>query len=306
MNKLIIRLKLLNSIKYWKVHIVNILSTFFAILGCIYLVIEIVNDFFPGTLTLDGVLFWNVLAITLVLSVGINLQKIEFDFVIKDKDIKIKLVIGDIFKQKGDIVIATNSTFDTTFKGDFISNKSIQGQLATKFYDKLDYLDSDIDKALEGYEVKEVLCRTKSKNNRYEIGTTIKLFHNNFKTYWVALADVNEYGKPSSNFHNVQVGLESLWNYLSLNGHMDRLVMPIIGSGRSAVNESREKILKEIIYSFVTYSNEKKLTEELVICIYYRDFIDKKIDLDMIAKFLEYNCEFRYENTSSYSDSIGI
>jgi len=137
---------------------------------------------------------------SVLISIIINLQKLTFHYFIKDKDIKIKLVIGDLFKQNGDIVIATNSTFDTTMNNDFISKNSIQGRLALRYYNKIEHLDGEIAQVLKGITPKDTLTREKSKCKRYEIGTIIKLNHKNFKSYWVALSDVNEFGKPSSNF----------------------------------------------------------------------------------------------------------
>lgn len=306
MRKMCIKGRFLLSGDYWQRSIQKIINSFLVILGIIWLGIEIVNYFFKDMVPVRAQLFWFILAVSLVVSLLFNLQKLKFDYSIKNKDIKIKLVIGDIFKQNGDIILATNTTFDTTLMNGFISNNSIQGQLATNYYLKIEHLDQELEECLERCKVSEILNRSASKNNRYPIGTTVKLIHSNFKSYWVALSDVNENGKPASDFQNLQIALESLWEFMLDNGHMERLVIPIFGSGKSAINESREKILKEIIYSFVTFSNEKKITEELVVCIYPKDFIDKNINLMEINKFLEYNCHYRYDNVNSKITSLGI
>jgi len=301
-----IKIRFIFSSLYWKMNYQKIASSFFTLLGTYWLIIELL-DYFFGNEALDKYKnFWIVIVASVAVSVLMNLQKLTYSYFIKDKDIKIKLVIGDIFKQHGDIVIATNTTFDTTMENDFISKHSIQGKLFLKYYSKIEHLDKDIECALKEVEPVEILDRKHSKCKRYEIGTTIKLKHNDFKSYWLALSDVNEFGKPFSSFSGLQSSLESLWSFMSTNGHMDRLVLPILGSGRSSLNESREKILKEIIYSFVSFSRERKITEELVICISPNDYVNKKIDLCEIDKFLEYHCLFKHESSHSPSSSVGI
>lgn len=303
---LLIKIRLLFTSEYWKVNYKKLLTSFFSIVGGVWLFIELINYFFNKMVAKDIKQFWILIGLSIILSIIFNLEKLTFYYFIKDKDVKIKLVIGDLFKQRGDIVIATNTTFDTTMENDFISKNSIQGKLSLKHYSKLEHLDSEITNALRDITPVDILARKNSKCLRYAIGTTIKLTHKSFKSYWVALSDINEFGKPISNFSNLQVSLESLWSFMSVNGHMERLVLPILGSGKSAINASREKILKEIIYSFVVFSREKKITEELVICISPTDYANKKISLDEISKFLEYNCLFKHESTKTVSSSVGI
>lgn len=298
-----IKTKFLLTTEYWKRYAPKMGKCFFSLLGVAWTVIEMIDRFF-GYKDLIG--FWWLIGGSAVISFLLNTQKLKFDYLIRNRDIKIKVVIGDIFKQNGDVVITTNTTFDTAMDNGFISKKSLQGKFVEKYYSKIDHLDRDLDEGLENIVPKEILDRKNSKNERYEVGTTVKITHENFKSYWLALADVNDRGKPSCSFSGLQVALEGLWNFMLHNGHMDKLVIPIIGSGRSSINESRERILREIIYSFVSFSNEKKITEELVICIYPQDFIDKNIDLQEINNFLEYTCRYRYYNPQNTITSTGI
>lgn len=296
--KILIKLRFFLSIEYWKQHYKEVLEYIFAILGGLWLISELVNYFIKDDLVPKNYgVFCAFIVTSFILALFSNMQKLTYIYTIKDKDIRIKLVIGNILNQKGDIVIATNTTFDTTFENDFISSKSLQGQFELKYYkNKLEQLDIQMESALHNIEKQEVLHRAHSKNNKYKIGTVIKLTHNKFKSYWITLADVNENGKPQSNFENLQLCLDSLWNYVLTNGHMDKLVIPIIGSGRTGINENRTKILKEIIHSFITFSSQRKITEELVICIWPNDFLKHKINLTDIVRYLDYYCEFGHHN----------
>ena len=292
---------------YWASKWRAITIGFFGLLGSAWTAVELI-DYFSGDdnyipRTFQAFIF--IAATSLLISLIINYQKLTFRYKIQSKDINISLVIGDIFSQKADIVISTNTTFDTTTENRFISPASIQGQLY-RYYDKIGHLDSEIENALIGIEPKEILSRTKTKRKRYPYGTIIKLNHQNFFSYWVAMADVNESGKPSSSFVILQECLERLWDYILTSGHMDRIAVPILGSGKTGINENRVKLLKEIIFSFVAFSREKKITEELVICIHPNDFFSHSIDLDYINKYLEYICEFGYESKGGEVQSHGI
>jgi hypothetical protein len=306
LTRLLIKIRFWFSFAYWKKHFIRILETFLACIGSIWLFIEIINFAFGNTIIGTENLFWTIIIVSALFGLISNLQKTTFRYTIRDKDINIRTIIGDMFSQKGDKIISTNTTFDTTFEDGFISRKSLQGKLFDLYYTKIEHLDNDIQNALKSVKPVETLDRTKSKCEKYEVGTTIKLTHKDFRSYWVALASVNENGKPYCTFMDFQVALEGLWGKILTVGHMEPLIMPILGSGRSALNENRMKILKEIINSFVSISNEKKITEELIICIFPRDYFDKNIDIDDLDKFLEYTCKYRYEKPSAQSSSIGI
>ncbi len=305
--KLIIILQFFFSQSYWSANVKKILITVLGAVGAFWTIIEF-TDYFDGSkdyFPRDFYMFWIILAVSVFLSLIINYQRLSYKFTVRGKDINIRIAIGNLFKQKGDIALSTNTTFDTKTKDSFISPNSVQGQLY-RYCDKMEHMDAEIENALRAYQVKEILSRTESKTNRYEFGTIIYLNHDRFRSYWIAMADINEYGRPSSSFKVFQESLEKLWNYLMKSGRMERLVLPILGSGKTGINESREKLLKEIIISFIAFSREKKITEELVLCIHPRDFMKHNIDLGNIKKYLEYSCEFLYDNTSTIVTSTGI
>ena len=299
-----IRIKYIFTLQYWKSNYKKIINSFFVFIGLYFSIIEFIEFFWGKEIIEKLKCSWIIfIGLLLILAVITNLENLESFYHIKEKDIKIKLIVGDIFKQKGDIVLATNTTFDTKMKDDFISPKSLQGQLFLKNYSDIAHLDIDIEKELKNKVSIELLNRKSSKQKRYEKGTVIKLKHKYFKSYWVALADINEHGRPNCCFKDLQSSLESLWSFVSTNGHMEKLIIPILGSGRSALNVKREKIRKEIIYSFVCFSREKKITQELVVCINPNDFYENEINLEEIKKFLEYHCLFRHADIKNHLSS---
>lgn len=284
--------------RHWQESWSKVINKNLWLLGVIWLLISLVHFFFKQSSPISQTpnVFWIVFIFSFIVAVLSTIPPLNLVDHVKGKDITIRIIVGDIFNQNGDKIINTNSTFDTTLKNDFISTKSIQGQLAKREYDQIEHLDQEIDKQLSEIVPIREHSRSASKNNQYEIGTIIKLKHRSkFKSYWIAMADVNEYGKPNGEFENLQICLESLWRFIGEKGHMNRLVVPILGSGRTGINESRFTILKEMIFSFVAYSKEQKITEELVICIFPSDLKDGKLDIYEIKKYLNYQCQYRYE-----------
>ncbi len=284
--------------RHWKESWIKIINKALWILGAIWLLISLVEFFYgqASPIPHTSSFFWFVFLATTVVSIISTLPPLSVVERVQGKDISIRLIIGNIFNQGGDVVISSNSTFDTTFENDFISPNSIQGQLYKREYDKFEHIDREIEEKLEAVTPVQKHNRKSSKNEQYEIGTIIKLTHRSgFKTYWMALADVNEHGKPDGKFENLQICLESLWRYIGEKGHMDRLIMPVLGSGRTGINVNRITILKEIIFSFVAMTKERKITEELVICIHPSDISNDNLDIYELIDYLKCQCKYRYE-----------
>lgn len=287
--------KYYSSSDYWRNYFSKIFTTFLSFFGIVWLFFETANHFgvkwaMPSTNIKEY--FVGLFAI-FFFSVIITLPKLCHSCQVHDKDISVEIIVDNFFNQPGDLIIATNTTFDTTEDNGFIRPKSIQGQLAKKFYNKLDHLDHELGKYLEDEKTIEILNRTKSKNKRYPIGTVAKLEHENCRSYWLALADVNEYGKPTTSFEKLQESLGKLWQHIHMKGHLENLVIPVLGSGLSGLNETREKIVQEIIFSFVAFASEAKIAEKLTIAIHPDDFLSQKINFHELGEFLEYTCRFK-------------
>ena len=291
---------------YWKRNLTKIISTFFSIFGILWLFIETANHFNVKIAIPDTTIFsYSMLLLcALLLAVIYNIPKLTHEVEIADTDIKIELIVANYLNLPGDKVIATNSTYDTTFENTFISPKSIQGQFFKKFYKNLSHLDNNLEKSLENETPILVLDRTKSKTKQFNIGTVAKVQNEEFMSYWLAMADVNEFGKPNSNFENLQISLIRLWEFIATKGHLENLVIPILGSGRTGINEKRERILQEIIFSFVAFATEKKLTEKLTIAIHPKDLLKHNMNFYELCTFLEHTCKHKSSKNFGRSQEI--
>lgn len=234
--------------------------------------------------------------------------KKEYSFCIKNKDIKIKLIIGDIINQKAAIVVPTNTTFDTLMENDFISLKSVQGQIQYKYFkNNLRTLDTLIEQELKGREFVELNDRTHSKNKQYEIGTTVEINQNGKRFYFLADSNINKNGQTiSPSIINITDALSRLWQYISEYGHVESVAIPIIGTGRMGIVNSREEIIRQIVYSFVINNNTKKIASELLICIRKEDIKKYNLDVKEISEYVNYVCKYQYEKVDNTSSGIGL
>lgn len=290
----------------------DIIKVFFEIIGIFLSIYELLNLFFPSIL--NGISF-NYLAFILLIffifttSIIINFPNLKKTFSIKNRDIEITIVVGDIFKQKASMIIPTNTTFDTCMENDFISLKSIQGQFQNKYFkNNLATLDDMISNSLKETQIKEEINDgRKTKIKRYNCGTVAKIIHNSKKYYFLALSDVNKVGSPNAKYDNIVESLQGLWTFLGENKHIEPLVIPIIGTGRAGITDAtRMKVLKEIILSFVAISAEVKFTNHLIICIHPDDLKKKMIDIDEVFEYVQYTSKYRYEQIDKKNSGIPL
>jgi len=256
------------------------------IIGMLFTIIKMLEYFsvIPDPLPIKNSIFFLLLiGLALVVAIIWSRPRLKLSSQINGKDMKISLQIGNILLRAGDVVVATNSTFDTTYEGDFISRKSLQAQLVKKEYSALEHINYDIEKSLEGMSYEELPNRS-TKTKRYPIGTIAKLNHSS----------------------NLYVALQELWSFLATNGHMTDLYIPLLGSGLTGIDLPREQIAKDIIFSFVNFSNSTKILNSLTICFHPKDVIDYEMDVTDIHDYLNYLCRFGSVGASVETKSIGL
>jgi hypothetical protein len=302
--------KLKFIVKFTVKKYAQIIETVFALLGIVLTVGECVQWMFKS----DIIYTWMHEYVELILLSCIfiafwkNRIRLSYEYFLKSTDVKINLQVSDVLNVNAAIVIPTNTTFDTKMEDEFISVHSVQGQFQKKYFDNnLATLDSLIEKGLEGYAYEKV-NRIHSKNKRYPLGTVSKVTYGGKHYYFVAIADINEYGKTvNTKFENIQLALEGLWSQLENRGHIENLALPLIGTGRAGIKDaSRRRVIQEIIFSFVASSKERKITENLLICIHPLDLEHKDLELEELKEYLRYMCEYRYTNRNERIEGTEI
>lgn len=290
----------------------KIFATFFAILGGVLTVAEFVQFVFESYIVyeISRKHVWWFLLICIIVSFLKNKFKLSYEYFLKGTDVKINLKVDDVLDQKAAVIIPTSTTFDTKMEDEFISKNSIQGQFQNKYFkNNLEALDGLLENGLEGYSY-ELINAVNSKNKRYPVGTVSKVTVKGKHYYFVAIADVNDFGKTiNTKFENVQLTLEGIWNHIENKGHIENLAIPLIGTGKAGINDaSRKRVIQEIIFSFVASAQERKITEKLQICIHPKDLEHKDLELDELNEYLKYMCKYRYvdlfENNEGKAISI--
>lgn len=240
--------------------------------------------------------YWIALIlIGFIASLIINHEKISCHGSKEDDDLIIDVKINSLFKiAASSYVIPTNTYFRTIMKDEYISPNSVQGAFQNKYYKKtLDELDSKIAQSLADQGIVGVASRDNYGDvKKYPIGTVAKVTHKKKHYYFVAICDVNEFGKPiRQNYGNVTDALNGLITTINRCGHCDDLAMPLIGTGRAAIREATiDKVVQDTIDFFLD-SNDK-IAKKLVICISPKDYSDGRVNIKKIANYLEFKCEF--------------
>ena len=291
--------------RFWKI-IENILTLLGIILTAGECVLLMFNSNIIYTWMHDYVIW--ILCGCIIISFWTNKVQLNYEYFLKGTDVKINLQVSDVLNVKDAIVIPTNTTFDTKMEDEFISVSSVQGQFQKKnFANNIGTLDNLIEKGLEGYSYEKV-DRIHSKDKKYPLGTVSKVTYAGKHYYFVAIADINEYGKTvNTKFENIQIALEGLWSHLESRGHIENLAIPLLGTGRAGIKDaSRKKVIQEIIFSFVASAKERKITENLQICIHPLDLEHKDLELDKLNEYLHYMCEYRYADNNDKKEGVMI
>lgn len=212
------------------------------------------------------------------------------------RDVSIEVRIGNVFKEENAaekvLIVGTNTTFDTKVGAPLIAERSVQGQLTKRYFANEATLDALIAKALEGAESEQLPGPRAGKSVRYPMGTTVEVLAKGVRSFWVAMADLNEHGTAITSQANLELALSRLWVHMGERGTCDTVVMPAIGSRFGQTTISREASVRLIIQSFLAACAERTFCEKLVIVLSGTDVVRHKIDLREIGSFVQHACRY--------------
>ena len=220
--------------------------------------------------------------------------RLSVKYKIAGTDAEIEIRVCDLFEQDGALVVSGNTTFDTAMDDGTISKSSTQGQYATRFCDNLTNLDRQIEDSLKKQDFKQRDPEEKpyGKRKEYEIGTVASVSCGGKSAYFVAVASLDKNRRASSTLNNILDALPRLWEFVQTRGNLERIAMPIMGSGLSRVQVERERLIREIVKSFIAAARTGRFCEYLTIAISSQDFSEKKISLPKLGRFLEHECTY--------------
>lgn len=267
-------------------------KTVLAVIGTLWLIVALTNFFFPKA----GESYkanWGWFAVTVpAATLVIRRPLISVSHQLTGRDVRIGIQIGDLFAIPGDLVISTNTTFDTD--ASIIAETSIQGQFTKKLYrGNVQHLDQDIVNALAGVDFETLTETRKGKSNRYPIGTVAKVTNNRRTFYLLAAVHMNEHGNcDPATFEQVKVSLANLWAQIGRRGERGHLVMGIIGTGRGRLNVSRMVVAREIIKSYIAACSECTFSDSLTLAISPTDYRKNNMNLRDLGDFLGHECRY--------------
>jgi len=257
--------------QYFKI----IASEFLHVFGALWLVVEATSFFISNEASMKVRSFWWLfLALGFLISASRLIPKRQFQFKLNNRDITIELVIGDIFKQKGPIIVGSNTAFVTS--NEIIAPSSIQGLFSSKYFANVRAITDQI--------------KSQVGEGTQPLGTTVAVRSSEKTGYFCAVAEVNDARVAKSNIENIRVSLAELWNYLSSNAEKEILNIPIIGSGFSRVSASREELAKEIIRSFIASTSDHTFCDGIRLVVHPHDIKKYNINIERLVKFIEYSC----------------
>ena len=274
---------------YWRYALFSgdAIGKFFAVIGILYLCVDLAdafNIYKKDRHSYYGLIILVVLALLYVLSTRRPLSRVSYK--IPRKDFSVEVVIGNLFNIPGEIVISTNSTFDTDMASGLIAASSLQGQLATNFFNGQ---TREIDRQIEASLANEQFINNETrpgKKKEYPIGTVARVSAQNKNFYLVAMAHMSENKNAQSNLKMIDEALEKLWESLAAKAELGDIVMPLIGTGRGRVPYPRKKMIERIAQSFTDAASERAFSNKLIIVVHPEDASKFSLNLFQVRDYL--------------------
>ncbi len=276
------------------------LSSLLSAFGVLWLVVNATNFFSPPAGNVIRGLWWLFLLVGFSYGLFACRPKNRVGCRLQGRDVYIEIVIGDIFKFDGSLIVGCNTTFDTELlPHGLISPMRIQGQFTDKYYDDIHQLDSAIEAQLKNIPCEDINDSRVSKKRLYKIGTVVRVNPKSKNAYLVAMAHINEYGNARGDFEDIKEALAKLWVFIGERGVRENLVMPVLGTGFARISETRQEVIEQTVLSFIAACSERVFCEKMTIVIFYKDAIQYSIDIEKIGKFINHICEYtKYSNNN--------
>lgn len=267
----------------------------FACFGLISAIVQFLSAIFGNGFTLGppGL----VIAITLLVSIIYGLvmarSKTKISHYYKSIDVTVNVIVDDILKSKGQLVVGFADTFDVdTTDDEVIDSQSLQGQLLDRrFNGNAKSLSAHIKSSLSKSKTFELEKRSdKAKGNlkRYPIGT-VAVFDspsNSGKIYGVAYSKLRNDLVAESSVHFLWESLGQLWDSVYIHGQRKPVNLPLMGTELARINAlDRESIIRMILLSFMARSREQVVCKELTLHIYPPDL--KHINMLELEAFIK-------------------
>lgn len=274
---------------YWRYAVFSgeAIGKFFAVVGVLYLCVDLAdafNIYKKDRHSYYGLVILVFLALAYVLSTRRPISRVCYK--IPQRDFAVEVLIGDVFKIPGEVVISTSSTFDTDMSSGLIAVTSLQGQLATNYFNgQTTEIDRQIEQSLSRDQF-TVNDKRPCKKKQYPIGTVARVSAHSKNFYLVAMSHMDESGNASSDLKMIDEALERLWANLASKAETGDIVMPLMGTGRGRVAYPRKKMIERIAQSFTDACNQRAFSNKLIIVVRPDDASKFSLNLFQVRDYL--------------------
>lgn len=274
---------------YWRYALFSggAFGKFFAAMGVLYLCVDLADTFDvykKAQYSYYGLVILGLLALIYVLSTRRPISRITYK--VPQKDLVIEVMIGDIFDLSGEVVVSTSSTFDTDMASGLIAASSLQGQMATKYFNgQTTEIDRQVEASLAG-ESFIVNEKRPGKSKEYPIGTVARVSAHSRNFYLVAMSHMGPGRNAQSDLKMIDEALERLWKNLASKAELGGIIMPLIGTGRGRVQYPRKKMIERIAQSFADAVGERAFSNRLIIVVRPEDASRFSLNLFQVRDYL--------------------
>lgn len=277
------------TVSFWKYALFSAeaLGKLLAVIGALYGFMEFL-DFF-NIITKDRYSKFAIIPIILfavayVVATRRPIRRVTYKS--PSKDYKIDVRIGDLFAGDDDVIVSTNTTFDTNMANGLIHVESIQGQVATHFFQaNTDEIDQQLGADLAHAQGVD---RPDAPGNKteYPIGTVARVKAHGRTFYYVAMSRLNAQGTAGTSMREVEDALEALWAFILQHGERRNLSVPLMGTGRGRTGVPRKRMAERIAQSFAHGSKDQVFADKLSIVIRPEDAESFEVNLYQLRDFL--------------------
>ncbi|MCG8038446.1 MAG: DUF6430 domain-containing protein [Candidatus Thiodiazotropha taylori] len=261
----------ITSAAYWKYVLLSRtgIQSALAVFGSIYLIIGAL-DFF-NLYTKDKYSSWAFPAITalsVLISVTTRRPISSTTIRLPNIDSCVEVRIGDIFDSEGAVMISANTEFESDVAGGKIAPTSLQGQFTGRYFT-----------GNQSELINTIHEQFGDRSPPFPMGTTFPVTTHGKTFYFTAMSQLNDKGNASSSPDDLQLALNGLWDYVRSKGELQKLAVPLLGTGRGRVILTRRKIITLIVESFYEQSKIGPITDHLIISIRPEDASKFKVNL---------------------------
>lgn len=211
---------------------------------------------------------------------------------INNTGVNIRLKFGNIWKEKGEKIIAVTRCFSTEVDDIIIHSKTLHGMFIRRNFRDNTEAKATIDAALERNGTESLMLQ--------KPGETIKIEGKKDDAFLVGLTVLDENNMAAVTPNSYFVALANIWESIrQLNGGTS-IICPLIGSGRSRLNFNNTAIFCELLNSALIAMKNGFITNELIFIIHPEDIKTEKVNIDELENILATLCELENLNRMTF------